>query len=106
MAYDPYESALFGSQMQRLRRKDLLEQFDDTVAKLIEHPELNDGQLKGDRTGTFKKKFFHKRYRITFKYCEFCLKTKKTQCSECAQENRSARSITFLEVFERDEGYD
>jgi hypothetical protein len=106
MAYDPYESELFSSQMQRLREKTLWEQFNDAVEKLIEHPELNDGQLKGDRAGTFKKKFFHKRYRIIFKYCQFCLQTKKVQCPDCAREERSPDSIIFLEVFERGDGYD
>jgi len=106
MAYDPYESELFSKQMQNLREKALSEQFDETVEKLIEHPELNDGQLKGPRAGTFKKKFFHKRYRITFKYCAFCLQTKKKQCEDCEREKRSAKSIVFLEVFERGEGYD
>ena len=106
MAYEPYESELFYKQMQKLRDKTLVEQFDETVEKLMEHPELNDGQLKGDRAGTFKKKFFHRRYRITFKYCEFCLQTKKKQCTDCEQEGRGPKSIIFLEVFERDEGYD
>lgn len=106
MAYDPYESELFIAQMQGLREKTLKEQFDEAVEKLMEHPELNDGQLKADRAGTFKKKFFHKRYRITFKYCEFCLQTRKKQCADCEQEKRGPKSIIFLEVFERGEGYD
>lgn len=106
MAYDPYESELFSKQMQKLRDKTLWEQFNETIEKLMEHPELNDGPLKGPRSGTFKKKFFHRRYRITFRYCDFCLQTKKQQCQDCQEEKRPAKSIVFLEVFERDEGYD
>jgi len=106
MANDPYESELFYEQMQGLRDKKLFEQFNETVEKLMEHPELNDGQLKGDRAGTFKKKFFHQRWRITFRYCGFCLQTKKEQCADCLQEKRTPNSIVFLEVFERGEGYD
>ena len=106
MAYEPYETELFAAQMQKLRDKALWDQFNKTVENLIEHPELADSSLRGPRSGSFKKKFFHERYRIIFRYCEYCLKTKKKQCSDCAQESRPPNSIVFEEVFERGEGYD
>lgn len=106
MANARYETRLFQEQMVEIRRSDkhAAEQIDAIVARIVSNPEINDGQLKGDRAGQFKKKAVGKKYRIIFKSCAYCMKTRREKCAGC--EEREETAVTLQEVFPRSEGYD
>lgn len=106
MANARYETGLFQEQMAEIRRRDkrAAEQIDVIVARIVSNPEASDGQLKGDRAGQFKKKAVGKKYRIIFKSCAYCMKTKKEKCVGC--EEREDTAVTLQEVFPRSDGYD
>jgi hypothetical protein len=106
MANARYETELFQEQMAEIRRKDkrAAEQIDAVADRVVANPELNDGQLKGDRAGQFKKKAVERKYRITFSSCGYCLKTNKKKCVGCEQ--REDAAVILQEVFARRDGYD
>jgi hypothetical protein len=106
MGRSRYETELFMSQMSRFTDKAVKAGLEDAITKILEHPELSDGQLKGPRAGSFKKKVFQKKYRILFRYCDFCLKVRKVRCSDCAEQKRPENSLVFLEAFHRKDDYD
>jgi hypothetical protein len=101
-----YETALFQEQLADIRKSDrnAAEQIDAITTRLVTTPELNDGPLKGSRNLQFKKKAVQKRYRIIFRYCQHCVRTKKEKCGDCADREDSA--VILEEVFFRRDGYD
>lgn len=105
MPYTPYETELFTAQKAEITDKEIREQFDTAVARILETPEANDGQLKGDRSGEFKKKFFNKKWRFTFRYCKFCVKARKRRCEECEVGKFPDDALIFIDVFNRRDGY-
>src|ERR1700737_1445394 len=104
MASHRYETELFQEQLAEIRRRDkrAAEQIDAVLARIVSNPEGHDGQLKGDRSGRFKKKVVEKKYRVVFGSCQYCLRTKKKKCDECAE--RGANSVILEEVFLRQHG--
>jgi hypothetical protein len=106
MANARYETGLFQEQMAEIRRKDkrAAEQIDAVLERVVSNPQANDGQLKGDRAGRFKKKAVEKKYRIVFASCRYSLQTKKQKCEGCAE--REDDSVILEEVFLRRDGYD
>jgi hypothetical protein len=105
MAYQAYETELFTAQKAAITDKEIRAHFDAAVLKVLENPEVHDGQLKADRAGTFKKKFFNKKWRLTFRYCKFCLKTKKNRCAQCEGGTVPEDALVFIDVFNRRDGY-
>lgn len=108
MAHTPYESELFAKQRKELCKKNapLEEAIEETIQKIIDNPESNDGSLRGPRAGTLKKKFAKKHYRMTFRYCSYCVAINKVRCDDCVNEGRDMDSVIFIDVFHRDDGYD
>ncbi len=106
MANARYETELFQEQMAEIRRKDrrAAEQIDAVLVRVVSNPEANDGQLKGDRSGRFKKKAAEKKYRIVFASCRYCLQTRKQKCEGCME--REDDSVILEEIFLRRDGYD
>jgi hypothetical protein len=108
MAYERYQTDLFPEQIDKLCRKDapLRVAFDDAIAKILETPQANDGQLKGPRSGTFKKYVQNKKYRVIFAFCEHCISVYEgKRCSRCSDEAPTT-IVVFIEAFKRDDGYD
>jgi hypothetical protein len=101
-----YETQLFQEQLEDIRRSDknAAQRIDKVLDRIVQTPQLNDGQLRGPRSGKFKKKAVDQKYRIVFSYCQFCIKTKKERCECCKQ--RPDDSVILEEVFPRSEGYD
>lgn len=101
-----YESELYQEQIAEIRRRDkrAAEQIENVVARIVSNPQGNDGALKGDRARSFKKKAVDRKYRITFRYCQWCLAVPKDRCNDCA--NRAPEGVIIEDVFLRRDGYD
>lgn len=101
-----YETQLFQEQLAEIRKgsRREAEQIDAVLQRIAEHPEANDGPLKGPRAGQFKKKAVDRKYRILFKWCRHCVRTNKQKCSDCIAAEDDA--VILQEVFLRKDGYD
>lgn len=103
-----YETELFRDQLGDVRKRDkrAAEQIDSVLERVVASPQAHDGQLKGDLAGHFKKKAVEKKYRIVYRYCRYCMQTKKKRCEDCEGQDREADSVILEEVFLRRDGYD
>ncbi len=101
-----YETELYQEQIAEIRKGDrkAAEQIEAIVGRVIANPHINDGSLKGNRARSFKKKAVDRKYRITFRYCQWCLKVPKERCGDCAA--REEQSVIIEDVFLRRDGYD
>ncbi len=106
MAYQRYQTDLFSGHWLILCQGNVRERLEEALKKILDHPELHDGQLKGPLAGHFKKKAAKKKYRIIYRYCRFCLQTKKAKCKDCAEANIPDNAVIFCEAFLRGEEYD
>jgi len=108
MPYERYETQLFTEQLAEIRRLDkkAAEQLDGATVRIIEHPEVNDGSLKGDRAGSFKKKAVDRKYRIIWRYCQWCIKVRQGRCQDCAAGAFPESVVILEEVRLRRDGYD
>ena len=105
MAYVRYETKLFSEQLRKIKKSDraFARRIENAVRRLVKNPHTHDGPLKGPRSGQLKKYVGKNDYRITFKYCEYCLRLNKSKCAECTLPDNA---VVFQEVFLRGEGYD
>jgi mRNA-degrading endonuclease RelE of RelBE toxin-antitoxin system len=106
MKYQRYETREFSKQLESIRTSDkkTFQRIEDVIKRVLENPSGFDSTLKGPRSGQVKKKVG--KFRVVYKYCEYCLQTAKAQCNECAENSIPSDAIVLLEVFRRDEGYD
>lgn len=105
MAYKRYETKLFQEQLESIATKDksIIKRIEKAVARLATHPDIHDGSLHGTLAGHLKKWVGRNKYRIIYKYCEYCHQVNGKQCEDC---DRPDNSVIFCSVRKRDKAYD
>ena len=105
--YEPRFTKQFEKIISSTKKKDIerVRAAKTGVDKILEHPELNDGPLKGPLPG--KRKLRVGDFRIVFAMCAECRQTGHTQANDCEFCNETDdRTIVFFDVDLRQKVYE
>lgn len=76
----------------------------NVIDRMLENPDVADGQMHGALRGKFKKYVGRGQYRLIYYYCELCRKGNRRLLKACERcETIPDRSVVFFDVFHKNE---
>ena len=105
--YEPRFTKQFEKIINSTKKKDIerVRTAKAGVDKILHHPELNDGPLRGDLAG--KRKLRLGNFRIVFAMCGECRQTEHIQANDCEFcDETNDRTIVFFDVDLRRKAYE
>lgn len=96
----------FEARMNKIRGNDPggYDRVSKVIDRILQNPDIADGQMHGAHRGKFKKYVGRREYRLIYYYCEACRKYNRRLelvCDDC--ETMPDQSVIFFDVFHKNE---